>query len=88
MEKDDKPDSAKVSKFIFSKGVINSDLFKHHSVKELLNYINNKDAELDKVKILIRKANRELRIDHRQLFIRKSSGRDKETENRICITKR
>lgn len=87
MEKDDK-DSAKVSKFMFSKRVIDSDLSKHHSVNELFNYVNNKDIELDKVKILIRKANRELRIDGRQLFIRRSSGRDKETENRICITRR
>ena len=88
MEKDDKPDSAKVSKFMFSRGVINSDLFKHHGVNELLNYIDSKDVELDKVKILIRKANRELRIDGKQLFIRKSPSRDKEAENRICITKR
>jgi hypothetical protein len=84
MEKDDK----NVSKFMFSKGVNDLDLFKHHSIKELLNYINYKDAELNKVKILIRKANRELRINGRQLFIRKSSGRDRETENRICITRR
>lgn len=87
MEKDDK-DSEKVSKFMFSKRVIDLYLFDHHGVNELLNYINNKDAELDKVKVLIRKANRELRIDGRQLFIRRSSGRDKETENRICITRR
>lgn len=88
MKKDDKPDSANVSKFMFSKTLIDLDLFKHNSVKELLNYINNKDVELDKVKVLITKANRELRIDGRQLFIRKSSGRDKEAENRICITRR
>ncbi len=69
MEKDDKPNSAKVSKFMFSKGVIDLDLFRHHNV-------DNKDVELDKVKIFIRKANRELRIDGRQLFIRKSSGRN------------
>lgn len=87
MEKDDK-DSAKVSKFMFSKKVIDLYLFKHHGIKELLNYMNNKDVELDKVKILIRKANRELRIDGRQLFIRRSPGRDKEVENRICITRR
>ena len=78
----------KVSKFMFSKRVIDLDLFRHHNVKELFNYINNKDVELDKVKVLIRKANRELKTDGRQLFIRKSSGRDKETENRICITRR
>ena len=73
---------------MFSKTVIDLDLFRHHSVNELFNYINNKDVELDKVKILIKNANRELRIDGRQLFIRKSSGRDKEVENRICITRR
>ncbi len=73
---------------MFSKTVIDLDLFNHHSVKELSNYINNKDVELNKVKILIKKANRELRIEGRQLFLRKSSGRDKEIENRICITNR
>ena len=73
---------------MFSKTVIDLDLFKHHSVKELFNYINNKDVELDKVKILIKRANRELRIGGMQLFIRKSSGRDKEVENLICITRR
>ncbi len=88
MEKDDKLDSMKVGKFMFSKAIINLDLIKHRSVNELLNYINNEDAELNKVKIFIKKANRELRIDGRQLFIRKSSGRDKEVENRICTTKR
>ena len=75
-------------RYMFSKTVIDLDLFRHHSVNELFNYINNKDVELDKVKILIKNANRELRIDGRQLFIRKSSGRDKEVENRICITRR
>jgi len=88
MEKDDKLDSANVSKFMFSKTIIDLDLSKHNSINELLNYINNKDVELDKVKVLIKRANRELRIDGRQLFIRKSSGRDKEAENRICITRR
>mgnify|MGYP003394654646 CR=1 FL=1 len=73
---------------MFSKTVVDLDLCKHHGVEELFNYINNKDAEIDKVKILMKKANRELRIDGRQLFIRKSSGRDKEVENRICITRR
>lgn len=73
---------------MFSKTIIDLDLFRHHSIKELSNYINNKDVELDKIKILIKKANRELRIDGRQLFVRKSSGRDKKVENRICITRR
>ncbi len=81
-------DMANVSKFMFSKTVIDLDLLKRNSVNELLNYINNKDVEPNKVKILIRKINRELRTDGRQLFIRKSSSLDKETENRICITKR
>lgn len=75
-------------RYMFSKTIIDLDLFKRHSVNELSNYINNKDVELDKVKILIKKANRELRIYGRQLFIRKSSGMDKEVENRICITRR
>lgn len=72
----------------YSKTIANLDLSRHHNVNELFNYINNKDAEINKVKILMKKANRELRIDGRQLFIRKSSGRDKEVENRICITRR
>jgi len=88
MEKDNKSDSIMTGKFMFSKTIIDLDLVKHRSVDELLNYINNEDVELDKVKIFIKKANRELRIDGRQLFIRKSSGRDKDVENRICITKR
>lgn len=76
---------------IFSKKIIDLDLlFKHDGVKELSNYINNEDVELDKVKILIKKANRELRIGGMQLYIRKISNRgmDKEIENRICITRR
>jgi len=88
MEKDNKQDLANISKFMFSKTVINLDLFEHDSVKELFNYINNKDVELDKVKILIKKVNRELRMDNRRLFVRKTSGRDKKAENRICITRR
>lgn len=85
--KDDKPDSANVSKFMLSKKIIDLDL-KHNSVKELLDYINNDDVEFGKVKVLVKKANRDLRTDGRQLFIRKSTGRDKETQNRICITTR
>lgn len=70
----------------FSKGAL--ELSRYDSVKKLLNYINNKDVELDNVRILIKKANRELRIYGKQLYIRKSSVRDREAENRICITKR
>lgn len=79
------PDYAS-SKFVFSKTVIDLDLLKHNSVKDLFDYINNEDVELDKVKVLIKKANMKLRMDNRQLFIRKSS--DKEVENRICVTRR
>lgn len=73
---------------MFSKTVIDLNLFKHDGIKELFNYIDNKDVDLDIVKILIKKANRELRIGGMQLFIRKSSGRYKEVENLICITRR
>lgn len=76
------------NRFIFSKTLADSDLFKRNGIKELLNYINEKYAELDNVKILVRKANRELRIDSRQLFIRKASSRNKEAVNLICITRR
>lgn len=88
MKKDDKPDLENISKFMFSKTIIDLDLLKRNSIKELLNYINDKDAELNKVKVLIKKANIELRIYSRQLFIRKALSQDKGAENRICITRR
>lgn len=84
-----KLDPANINKFMFSKSVIDLDLSKYNSsINELYNYINNKDVELNKVKIIVKKANRELKIYGRQLFIRKASSRDKEAKNRICITKR
>jgi hypothetical protein len=79
-------DSENVGRFIFSKTIMDLDLFKNDSVKELFDYINNKDAELKEVKFLVRQANKKLKIFDRQLFIRKSS--DKEVENRICVTRR
>lgn len=88
MEKDTKSDTTNVNKFVLSKTVVDLDLLKRNSVKELLNYINEKDVEVDKVKILIKKANKELRIDSRHLFIRKPSNPDKESKNIICITRR
>lgn len=88
MEKEDKQDPANIGKFVFSKTIIDLDLLKRSSVEELFNYVNSKDVELTKLKLLIKKANRELRIDSRQLFIKKASVTDKEAENRICITKR
>lgn len=88
MENDDKPDSANMSKFMLSKAVINLDLSKHNGIKELLNYISNEDVELNKVKILVKKANAELRTHGRQLFIRGASSRDRKAENRICMTRR
>lgn len=75
-------------RFIFSKPLADSDLSKHNGIKKLLNYINEKDAELNKVKVLVKKANRELRTDSRHLFIRKASGRNKEAASRICISSR
>jgi len=88
MEKDEKQYQKNVSKFMFSRTIANLDLLKRGSVRELFNYINSEDIELAKVKILIKKANRELKTDSRQLFIKKASITDKEAENRICITKR
>lgn len=80
------PDSAVVGKFIFSKTVVDLDLLKHDSVKELFNYINREDVEIDEVRFLIRKANVKLRIYDKQLFIRKSHN--EEAKSRICVTRR
>lgn len=87
MEKDDKQDQTNVIKFAFSKTIVDLDLLKRSSIKELFNYINGKDVELTKVKVLMHRANRELKMDGRQLFIKKACATDKEAENRICITK-
>jgi hypothetical protein len=88
MEKDETYGPSNTSKFVFSKTVTDLDLFKHDSVKELLNYVNSKDVELVKVKILIKKANRELGVGNSniRLFIRKASSLDKEDKKRICVT--
>ncbi len=83
-----KLDPANNNNFMFSKSVIDLDLSRYNSINELINYINNKDVDLNKIKIIIKKANRELRISGRQLFIRKASKKDKEAKNRICITRR
>lgn len=64
-----------------------SDLLKYDSVKELLNYVNNKDAEIEKVKVLITRANRKLRPLGKQLYVRKAHSSDREAENRICMTR-
>lgn len=87
MEKDDAQDSLN-SKFVFSKKVTDLDLFKYDSIKELLNYINSKDVELVKVKILIKKANRELSVGNSniRLFIRKAYNLGAENKKRICVT--
>lgn len=79
-------DSEGVSRFIFSKSVMDLDLFDNNDVKELFNYIDNKDVELKEVKFRIWKANIKLRANGRKLFVRKSSN--KEIENRICVTRR
>lgn len=88
MEKDDTQDSTNACKFVFSKKVTDLDLFRHNSIKELFNYINGKDVELVKVKILIKKANREMRIGNNniRLFIRKATNLGKENNKRICVT--
>ena len=67
---------------------IDQDLLRHDSIKELLHYINNKDAEIEKVKVLVTRANRELRPTGKQLYVRKASRKDKEADHRICLTKR
>lgn len=82
----DKLSQTNVSKFVFSKRVINSELFKHHNIKKIFDYIYNKDVELVEVKILLRKANIKLRTEGIQLYIRRSS--DKQAENLICVTTR
>jgi len=74
------------NRFIFSKTIVDLDLFKYNNFKELFDYINKNDVELDKVKILIKKANIKLRTGGMKLFIRKSY--DKEVENIICVSRR
>lgn len=78
-----------VGKFnvLFRKGMIDSDpdLLRYNSVKELVEYVYNKDANIERVKILIIKANRELRLICKQLYVRKSHIHDRCAENRICI---
>lgn len=88
-------DLAEDGKFnvMFRKGMIDSDpdLLRYNSIKELMNYIENKDAKIENVKFLVVKANRELRLRGsrgKQLYIRKASNRDKDAENRICMTSR
>ena len=68
--------------------VSDQDLLRYNSVKELFNYIDDKDAKVEKVKILIKKANRELRPMGKKLYVRKAHSHDKDAENRICITTR
>ncbi len=74
------------NKFVFSSTIVDLDLLKRNSVKRLYQYINTNDIELDKVKILIKRANIDLRPIGKQFFIRKSSNKD--DKNRICITTR
>ena len=88
MEKEYIQDSNNIIKFVFSKTIFDLNLIKHDSIKELLNYINGKDVELMKVKILIKKANKEMRIgnNNKRLFIRKTFSSDKEDKSIICVT--
>jgi hypothetical protein len=76
----------KDNKFLFSKTIINLDLLRRDSINRLFKYINTNDVELDKVKILIKRANIDLRPNGKQLFIRRPT--DKDDNNRICITRR
>lgn len=75
---------------LFSKGVIDSgpDLLEHDSIKELMNYIDNKDAKIEKVKVLVKRANRELRLRGKKLYVRRAHCHDRYAENRICMTSR
>ena len=74
---------------VFRKGMIQeSELLRYDSIKELINYVNDKDADIERAKVLITKANRELRMTGKQLYVRKASSKDKEAEHRICMTKR
>lgn len=76
----------KDNKFLFSKTIINLDLLRRDSINRLFRYINTDDVDLDKVKILIKRANIDLRPNGKQLFIRRPT--DKDDNNRICITRR
>ncbi len=75
------------SNVLFSRELMNldSDLLRYDGVEELFNYINNKDVEIEKVKALVTRANRELRPRCKQLYVRKASGRYKDVEHRICV---
>ena len=78
---------------LFRKGMIDADpgLLRYNSIRELMNYIDNKDAKIESIKILITKVNRELRLRglrDKRLYIRKASNRDREAENCICTTSR
>lgn len=75
------------SNVLFSRELMNldSDLLRYNGVKELFNYINNKDVEIEKVKALVTRANRELRPRCKRLYVRKVHSHDKEAEHRICV---
>jgi hypothetical protein len=78
-------DPTSIGRFMFSKTIINLDMFEHNSIRELFDYVDNKDVELKEVKFLIRKANMKLKTNGKQLFIKRSS--DKEVGNIICVTR-
>jgi hypothetical protein len=84
-------DLVKDGKFnvMFRKGMIDNELLKYNSVKELVEYVDNKDADIEKVKILIRRVNRDLKkLPGKKLYVRKARSHDKYAENRICMTSR
>ena len=85
MEEDNKQSSSDMSKFMFSRSIVDTDLLTYSSLKDILDYINSKDVVLDNVKVLIKRANKELRKDNKRLFVRRANDRDKKAENRICI---
>lgn len=85
MEEDNKQSSSDMSKFMFSRSIVDTDLLTYSSLKDILDYINSKDVVLDNVKVLIKRANKELRKGNKRLFVRRANDRDKKAENRICI---
>ena len=85
MEEDNKQSSSDMSKFMFSRSIVDTDLLTYSSLKDILDYINSKDVVLDNVKVLIKRANKELRKDNKRLFVRRANDRDKKAENRIYM---
>ena len=85
MEEDNKQSSSDMSKFMFSRSIVDTDLLTYSSLKDILDYISGKDVVSDNVKVLIKRANKELRKGNKRLFVRRANDRDKKAENRIYM---